>query len=130
MTPFRYQDDLAVGRLYGFLGRESECVVVRNWYVPLLRWLAGATARRLPFSPHVETDRPRRGVGSRKAKHFRRLVKEIGSRVRGFHTLLGRHAGLMRHQVGRGRNAQPLPLSYMVPIASTRNNARSMPFSS
>jgi hypothetical protein len=30
MTPFRYQDDLTVGRLHGFLGRESDCVVVRN----------------------------------------------------------------------------------------------------
>jgi len=31
-----------------------------------LRWLAGATARRLAFSPHVETDRPRKGCGSAK----------------------------------------------------------------
>ncbi len=30
MTPFRYQNYLTVGRLHGFLGRESECVVVRN----------------------------------------------------------------------------------------------------
>jgi hypothetical protein len=35
MTPFRYQDYLAVGRLSGFLGRESDYVVVRSWYVPL-----------------------------------------------------------------------------------------------
>ena len=30
LTPFRYQGYLPVGRLHGFLGRESECVVVRN----------------------------------------------------------------------------------------------------
>jgi hypothetical protein len=30
IAPFRYQDDLAVGRLRGFLGRESECVIVRS----------------------------------------------------------------------------------------------------
>lgn len=30
LTPFRYQDNLTVGRLYGFLRRESDCVVVRN----------------------------------------------------------------------------------------------------
>jgi hypothetical protein len=30
LTPYRYQDDLAFGRLSGFLGRESECVIVRN----------------------------------------------------------------------------------------------------
>lgn len=30
LTPFRYQDDLAVGRFSGFLGRENECVVVRR----------------------------------------------------------------------------------------------------
>jgi hypothetical protein len=34
MTPFRYQDNLAVGRLYSFLGCESECVVVRNYDGP------------------------------------------------------------------------------------------------
>jgi hypothetical protein len=30
LAPFRYQDDLTVGRLRGFLGRESDCVIVRS----------------------------------------------------------------------------------------------------
>jgi len=30
LTPFRYQDNLTVGRLYGFLGRESDCIIVGN----------------------------------------------------------------------------------------------------
>ena len=36
MTPFRYQNYLSVGRLHCFLGSESDCVVVRNWYGPIL----------------------------------------------------------------------------------------------
>jgi len=30
IAPFRYQDNLTVGRLHGFLGRESDCVIVRS----------------------------------------------------------------------------------------------------
>jgi hypothetical protein len=36
MTPFRYQNYLTVGRLYCFLGSESDCIVVCNWYGPIL----------------------------------------------------------------------------------------------
>ena len=57
LTPFRYKDNLTVGRLSGSLGREGDCIIVRNYYVPILGG-SGATARKLTFSPHVETDRP------------------------------------------------------------------------
>jgi len=36
LTPFRYQNYLSVGRLYCFLGSESDCIVVCNWYGPIL----------------------------------------------------------------------------------------------
>ena len=38
LTPFRYKDNLTVGRLCGFLGREGDCIIVRNYYVPVLKW--------------------------------------------------------------------------------------------
>jgi hypothetical protein len=38
----------------GFLGRERDCVVVRNCCTARLVGGAGATARRLTFSPHVD----------------------------------------------------------------------------
>ena len=36
MTPFRYQNYLSVGRLHCFLCSESDCIVVCNWYGPIL----------------------------------------------------------------------------------------------
>ncbi len=62
LTPFRYLGYLTVGRLGGLLGRESDCVVVRNYYTSRFWNGPGATARRLTFSPHVETDRPHTGA--------------------------------------------------------------------
>jgi len=62
MTPFRYQNYLSVGRLHCFLGSESDCIVVCNCTARFWRG-SGASTRKLTFSPHVETDRPRRGGG-------------------------------------------------------------------
>src|SRR5262245_4249579 len=59
-TPAGYQDDLSLGRLYGFLGRESERVVVRTYDVPLGR---RSRSRQHADEPFVPTSKPIAPVG-------------------------------------------------------------------
>ena len=58
LTPFRYKDNLAVGRLSGSLGREGDCIIVRNLIRPIFGVVWEPTARKPTFSPRVETNRP------------------------------------------------------------------------
>lgn len=53
------------------LGRQSDCVVVRNYDVPLDEAVQAPPTRRQAFRPHVETDRPRveTGAAARKQPH-------------------------------------------------------------
>src|SRR5262245_58309503 len=53
--PSGYQDDLSVGQLYGFLGSESERVVVRTYDVPLGR---RSRSRQHADEPSVPTSKP------------------------------------------------------------------------
>ena len=59
LTPFRYQDNLTVRRLYSFLGCESDCVIVGScWFPEVFASSLGRRSRNQRFSIPVETGTP------------------------------------------------------------------------
>ena len=63
MTPFRYQNYLSVGRLHCSLGSESDCIVVCNWYGPILERVGCLHTQTNLRSPRRNRSPPK-GCGS------------------------------------------------------------------
>ena len=75
LTPFRYKSYLTVGRLRQFFRLRERLRCRSQLYGPFDEAGREPLTRRLSFSPHVETDRPRRGMGTGKHRDFWRPVK-------------------------------------------------------
>jgi hypothetical protein len=81
MTPFRYQNYLSVGRLYCFLGSESDCIVVCNWYGPILERVGCLHTQTGLQSPRRNRSPPK-GCGYSHHSYHAALVKAAGRRPR------------------------------------------------
>jgi hypothetical protein len=96
MTPFRYQNYLSVGRLYCFLGSESDCIVVCNWYGPILERVGCLHTQTGLQSPRRNRSPPK-GCGSAHHSYAPAQVKPArgpeAAVSQEFGTALHAHAG-------------------------------------